>query len=422
MDVLLIGSRGREHALAIALKKDARVDNIFCIPGNGGLAGIATCIKMNIFDFDGIVEFLDANPNIGLTVVSPDELLAKGLTDLLNSKGHRAFGCSAKAAAVEASKEFAGNLCAKYKIPAPKFKIFSDYTQAKKYIKTQSFPLVLKTNGRTGGKGIMFCRTLREAENAAYDIMVAKLFGASGDKIDIEEFVKGEMVTVTAFSDGTHVVPFTGVENYRRVFDGNLGMSTAGMGASLPAKGYTEEVEKRVYDEIIMPTINALKEEGCAYKGALAFSIIIAEDGSVKVVDFVSRLCDVEGQVLIPLIETPLLDIFNAVIDGTLDKIEVKIKHSSGVCVVATSGGYPLEYTANHKISIADNVDNDVSLFHAGTKIVDGELRTSGGRVISVASFGETKKECAEKVYANIGKIAYDGMHYRKDIAKDSEE
>ena len=418
MDVLLIGSRGREHALAIALKKDERVNNIFCIPGNGGLAGIATCIKMDIFDFDGIVEFLDANPTIGLTIVSPDELLAMGLTDLLNSKGHRAFGCSAKAAKVESSKEFSGKLCEKYGIPAPKFRIFDDYTRAKKYLKTQEFPLVVKTDGRTGGKGIVFCRNMREAENATYDIMVAKLFGSSGDKIDVEEFVKGDIVTVMAFSDGKTVVPLPAVENYRRVYDGNLGMSTAGMGASMPALAYTPEVKQAVYEKIIIPTIEALRKEGSEYKGVIGFSVIIGENGSVKVVDFVSRFCDVEGQVIIPLIETPILDIINAVIDGKLDEVDVKVKECSGVCVVATSGGYPLEYAKNMKITISDNVDEDVSLFHSGTKIADGELRTSGGRVIGVASFGETKEECAAKVYANIGKITFDGMHYRKDIAK----
>ncbi len=418
MDVLLIGSRGREHALAIELKKDERINNIFCIPGNGGLAGIATCIKMDIFDFDGIVEFLDANPAIGLTIVSPDELLALGLTDLLNSKGHRAFGCSAKAARVESSKEFAGKLCEKYGIPAPKFRIFDEYTRAKKYLKTQEFPLVVKTDGRTGGKGVVFCHNMREAENATYDIMVAKLFGASGDKIDVEEFVKGDIVTVMAFSDGKTVAPLPAVENYRRVYDGNLGMSTAGMGASLPASAYTEEVKKAVFEKIIMPTINALREEGSEYKGVIGFNIIIGENGTVKVVDFVSRMCDVEGQVIIPLIETSILDIINAVIDGKLDEIEVKVKESSGVCVVATSGGYPLEYAKNMKITIADGVDESVFIFHSGTKIADGELRTSGGRVISVASFGETKEKCAANVYSNIGKITFDGMHYRKDIAE----
>ncbi len=416
MDILIIGSRGREHALAIELKKDERVNNIFCIPGNGGLAGIATCIKMDIFNFDKILEFLDENPSIELTIVSPDELLAKGLTDFLNKKGHRAFGCGAKAAMIESSKEFANNLCKKYNIPCPKFNVFDDYTKAKKFIQKQSYPLVVKTNGRTAGKGVMFCKSSRDAENALYDLMVAKLFGNSGDKIVVEEFVKGSICVVMAFTDGKTVVPLPAVENYKRVFDGNLGMSTAGMGASMPADAYTPEIAKAAYDTIIIPTIKALKEEGIEYKGAIGFSMVIT-DSSIKVVDFVSRFCDVESQVLIPQIETPILDILNAIIDGNLENVDIKVRNESGVCVVATSGGYPLEYTKNMKISI-DDIDEGVKIFHAGTKISEGELRTSGGRVIAVAGFGSSKEECADKVYKNITKISYDGMHYRKDIGR----
>lgn len=420
MDVLLIGSRGREHAMALALKKDPRVNNIFCIPGNGGLAGIATCIKMDIFDFDGIVEFLDANPTIGLTIVSPDELLAKGLIDLLNGKGHRAFGCSAKAARVESSKEFANGLCAKYSIPAPGYHVFDDYLKGKKFVKGSTFPVVVKTDGRSGGKGIYFCRTIREAENAMYDMMVAKLFGASGDKIIVEDFVKGKIVMVMAFSDGKTVLPLPAVENYKRVFDGNLGMSTAGMGASLPSEAYTEKVQEDVFEKIIKPTIEALNAEGSEYKGVIGFSIVITENGPM-VVDFVSRLCDIEGQLVIPLLETPILDIINAVLDGKLNEIEIKMKETCGVCVVATSGGYPLEYNKNIKINMSDSIDEGIHLFHSGTKLVDGELRTSGGRVLSLTAYGETKADCASRIYANITKVGFDGMHYRKDIAAQSE-
>lgn len=417
MDVLLIGSRGRDHALAIELKKDPRVENIFCIPGNGGLAGIATCFKIDIFNFKAILEFLDANPNIGLTIVSPDELLAQGLVDLLNTKGHRAFGCSAPAARVESSKEFANGLCAKYNIPSPKYIVFDDYTKAKKYLKMQKFPLVVKTEGRTGGKGIMFCHNMREAENALYDIMVAKLFGASGDKIVIEEFVKGEIVNMMAFTDGKTIVPLPAVESYKRVFDGNLGMSTAGMGASMPASYCTSEVQKDIYENILVPTMNALNAENSTYKGVIGFNIVISENGA-KVVDFVSRICDTEGQVILPLIETPLLDIFNAIIDEKLAEIDVKVKHSACVCIVATSGGYPLEYTKNIKINLPTEIAENVYIFHSGTKLTDGELRTAGGRVLGVTSFGDNKEQCAKDAYDVMAKISYDGMHYRKDIAR----
>ncbi len=417
MDILLIGSRGREHAIALELKKDPRVDNIFCIPGNGGLAGIATCIKINVTDFEGIVEFLDDNPNIRLTIVSPDESLSSGMVEFLTQRGHRAFGCNAAAARLEGSKEFAHRLCTKYNIPSPSFSVFDDYPRAKQFARNQKFPIVIKTEGRTAGKGIMFCRNPKEAENSLYDVMIAELFGDAGKKVDIEEFVPGDRVIVMAFTDGEVIYPLPAVNNYKRVYDGDLGMSTAGMGASMPVKAYTPEIAKKAYDTIFLPTIEALRSEGIIYQGVIGFSLIIT-DTDIKVVDFISRFCDVEGQLVISQIKTSLLDLFEAVIDRDLARMGgIEVSDNSGVCVVATSGGYPLDYTKNNKITIGE-VDKDVCLYHAGTKLIDGELRTSGGRVISVACWGKDLEECSEKVYKNIQKISYDGMHYRKDIAR----
>lgn len=416
MDILLIGSRGREHAIALALKKDPRVNNIFCIPGNGGLAGIATCIKMGVTDFDRILEFVEDNPNIKLTIVSPDESLYGGLVELLRSKGHRAFGPDSLPSEMEGSKRYCRQLCAKYNIPAPNYKIFDDYLKAKKYTAEHCYPLVVKTNGRTAGKGIMFCRNQREAENAMYDVMIAELFGSAGKIIDIEEYLEGKNVTVMAFTDGKTIVPMPAVESYKRVFDGDLGMSTAGMGACLPANDYTPEIAQEAYDKIFLPTVKALKAEGREFRGVMSFSLLLTESGP-KVVDFSVRFCDVETQALLPLLETPLIDILNAVIDQKLDQVQIQWKESSSVCVVITSGGYPLEYNKNIKINIG-NIDDDVFVFHAGTKLIDNELRTSGGRVVGVFSMGDDWEECVNSVYRNIAKITFDGMHYRKDIAK----
>lgn len=417
MDVLLVGSRGREHAIALQLKKDPRVNNIFCIPGNGGLAGIATCIKMSVTEFDGIVEFLDDNPNIELTIVSPDESLAGGLADILNQKGHRAFGPSAVPAQLESDKSYARDLCQKYGIPAPEYKIFNDYNKAKRYTSKYPMPLVVKTNGRTAGKGVFFCRNQREAENALYDVMIAELFGPSGRVVDIEEYLDGKNVVVMALTDGETVLPLPAVKVYKRVYDKDLGMSTAGMGGYVPAEAYTDEIAKRVMDEILVPTVKALKEEGHPYKGVLSCSLLLTEQGP-KVVDYIVRFCDVESQILIPMIETSLLDIFNAVIDGTLHEIDLKLLSSSAVCVVLTSGGYPLEYEKGIKINLGDT-DKTVQVYHAGTRLTDGELRTAGGRVLGVVSIGESKQECADNVYKNVNKISYDGMHFRRDIARD---
>ena len=416
MDILLIGSRGREHAIALALKKDPRINNIFCIPGNGGLAGIATCIKMGVTDFDRIVEFVEDNPNIKLTIVSPDESLYGGLVELLRSKGHKAFGPDSLPSEMEGSKKYCRQLCDKYNIPAPKYKIFDDYLKAKKYTAEQEYPLVVKTNGRTAGKGIMFCRNQREAENAMYDVMIAELFGSAGKIVDIEEYLEGKNVTVMAFTDGKTIIPMPAVDSYKRVFDGDLGMSTAGMAACLPAVEYTEEIAQESYDKIFLPTVQALKAEGREFRGVISFSLLLTENGP-KVVDFSVRFCDVETQALLPLLETPLLDILSAVIDQKLDQVQIQWKELSSVCVVITSGGYPLEYNKNVKINIGD-IDDDVFVFHAGTKLIDNELRTSGGRVVGVFSMGDDWEECASSVYRNIAKITFDGMHYRKDIAK----
>lgn len=415
MDVLLIGSRGREHAMALALKKDSRINNLYCIPGNGGLARIATCINMPVTDFDSILEFLDDNPNIELTIVSPDESLAGGLVDLLNSRGHRAFGPSSGAAKLESDKSFMRYICDKYNIPAPQYKIFSDYQKAKKYASKLDFPIVVKTNGRTAGKGVVFCKNIREAENALYDIMIAELFGDAGKSVDIEEFLVGPNVVVMTFTDGKTVIPLPAVKAYKRVYDNDLGLSTAGMGAYIPAEVYTEEIAQRAYSEIFVPMVAALNAEGKPFKGVLAYSLILTEEGP-KVADMVVRFCDVESQVCIPLMETPLLDVIDAIIDERLDEEEVIFLNKAAVCVVLTSGGYPLEYNKYIKIDIG-NIDSNVTVFHAGTKLIDNELRTAGGRVMGVFSMGETKEECARAVYSNISKISYDGIHYRKDIA-----
>lgn len=415
MDILLVGSRGREHALALALKQDERVDKIYCIPGNGGLNSIAECVKMSVTDIDGILQFLNNHPNIKLTIISPDESLAAGLTDKLNANGHKAFGASSKAAFMESSKKFCRDLCAKYNIPSPKYKIFDDYTKAKRYVKNHKYPLVVKTNGRTAGKGIMFCRNEKEAQNAMYDVMIAELFGSAGRVIDIEEYIEGEIFTVMTFIDGKTVLPMKAVTCYKRVFDNDMGMSTAGMGASTPVDFYTEELQNVAMDTIFVPIMNALNAEGREFRGSLAFTLILTPNNELKVVDFTIRFCDAESQVIIPLLKTPILDIIEATVEQKLDTIKLEWENANGVCIIMTSGGYPLEYTKNMKINIGQ-LDDSVMLFHAGTKYVDGELRTSGGRVMGLCSIGETKQECVDNLYSNITKITYDGIHYRKDI------
>ncbi len=419
MDILLIGSRGREHALALALKKDPRVGKIFCVPGNGGLEKIAVCIQESVTDFEAIERILNENKEIGLTIVGPDETLAGGLYEYLTERGHRVFGPCAAGAKMETDKSFCHKLCSDFNIPAPKYKIFDDYGKAKDYAAKQKYPIVVKTNGRTAGKGIFISKNYIEAANSLYDIMIAEMFGSAGKAVDVEEFLDGKNVVVMTLTDGENVVQLPAVRAYKRSFDRDLGMNTAGMGAYLPAEEYTEAIADRAMKEIFEPTVKALKESGIIYKGVLAYSLILTEDGP-KVVDFIVRFCDVESQVVVPMLKTPILDVMNAVVDGKLNEINLDYEDGTAVCVVLTSGGYPLEYVKNVKINIGE-LDDTVTLFHAGTKLSDGELRTSGGRVMGVFSSGINKTECVNNVYKNIAKINYDGMHFRKDIAKTKE-
>lgn len=416
MDILLIGSRGREHALAMALEKDSRVGKIFCLPGNGGLEKTAECIQGSVTDFASIEKILEENKEIGLTVIGPDETLAAGLADYLTERGHRVFGPCAQGAKMESDKSFCHKLCSDFNIPAPSYSVFSDYEKAKEYAAKQNYPLVVKTNGRTAGKGIFISKSYIEASNTLYDIMIAEMFGSAGKTVDIEEFLEGQNVVVMTVTDGENVIQFPAVRAYKRAYDRDMGMNTAGMGAYLPAEEYTKETAERAMNEIFKPTVAALKSMGIIYKGVLAYSLILTKDGP-KAVDFIVRFCDVEGQVVLPMLKTPILDIMNAAIDGKIDEIKLEFNEGAAVCVVLTSGGYPLDYNKNVKINIGE-LDDTVTVFHAGTKLSDGDLRTSGGRVMGVFSSGASKNECVKNVYRNIARINFDGMHYRKDIAR----
>lgn len=416
MEVLIIGSRGREHALAIELLKDSRVEKLHCIPGNGGISQIATCVdNVNINNYDEIEKYLDENKNIELVIVSPDELLFKGFADKLREKGLKVIGCSSKCAELETNKEFCNAILKKYNIPSPGYKVFSDYALAKKYVQNKQFPIVVKSNGRSAGKAIVYCTKYTQVENALYDMMVIRTFGEAGKKVCIEDYVQGVNVIVPGFCDGDTIKLLPAVENYKRVFDAEMGLNTAGMGAVVPCSKYNSLVEEKVYNQIAKPLINGLKDSGYEYVGMIGLNIIITPEGDPILVDLVSRFPDVESQVIIPQIKTSFIDIFDAIINKTLDKLELNYEDACGVCVVLTSGGYPLEYVKNIRISIG-KTDDTVNIYHAGTKLVDGEFKTSGGRVLAVSSIGTTKEECSENVYKNIKNISFDGMHYRRDI------
>ncbi len=416
MDILVIGSGGREHALIHTLNKSKEVEKIFCMPGNGGISQIAECIKTNVMDFDEIIKFLDQHPSIGLTVVAPDNPLSAGLVDILEENGHRAFGPNKAGALIEGSKAFAKELMKKHNIPTAKYAVFDEYTKARDYIKEQSFPLVIKADGLALGKGVIICKNLRDAENATYDIMVAERFGEAGKRIIIEEFLTGKEVSILAFCDGKTIKPMVSSQDYKRVFDGDRGLNTGGMGAFSPSFIYNQEIEEKVYSQIMLPTMHALNADNRKFKGVLYFGLMINDDG-IYVLEYNARFGDPETQVILPLLKTDLFKIMQAIIDERLDEINIEWSDKSAVCVMLASAGYPLDFQRGNKISIGE-LDEDIILFHSGTRKDNNDYRTAGGRVIGVTAVRQTVEEARNLIYKNISKINFDGMHYRKDIGE----
>ena len=412
--VLVVGGGGREHTICWALKKSNKVDKIYCLPGNAGIAQIVECHPIGALEFDKILEFVKTHKDIDLTVVAPDDPLALGLVDLLNDNGFRAFGPKKNAAIIEASKAFSKALMKKYNIPTAAYEEFSDYNKALEYIKNAKYPLVVKADGLALGKGVIICQNVLEGEQALKDMMVDSKFKDAGKTIIVEEFMVGKEVSILSFVDGKHVVPMVSSQDHKRAHDNDEGLNTGGMGTFTPSKVYTKEIEKEVLNNIIYPTINAMNAEGREFKGVLYFGLMVTNDG-VKVLEYNARFGDPETQVVLPRLKTDLYDIFNACIDGTLDKIDIEWKDEACVCVILASGGYPESYKKGVEISIND-IDEDIMLFHSGTKMADGKLVTNGGRVIGVVAEGKDIDQAREKAYKNVEKIKFDGAFYRKDI------
>ena len=414
MNILVIGSGGREHTICWALSKSPKVDKIYCLPGNGGISEIAECVPISVMDFDSIVEFVDSHKDIELTVVAPDDPLAGGLVDRLNEKGHRAFGPKANAAIIEASKAVSKYLMKKYGIPTANYEEFNDYENAKDYVSKAKYPLVVKADGLALGKGVIICNNVDEGLKAVKEMMIDSKFKDAGKTVIVEEFMSGQEVSILSFCDGKTIVPMVNARDHKRAYDNDEGLNTGGMGTFSPSAIYTPEIEKEVMNNIILPTLDAMNREGRTFKGVLYFGLMLTSDG-VKVVEYNARFGDPETQVVLPRLKTDLADIFNAVVDGTLDKLNIEWSDEACVCVVMASGGYPENYEKGKAITIGD-LDKDILLFHAGTKLQDGKLVTSGGRVLGVTALGKDINEAREKAYANVEKISFDGAFYRKDI------
>ena len=414
MNVLLIGGGGREHALAWKIAQSPKLEKFFAIPGSPGIKNFAECVaNISIDDNAALVNFAKANA-IDLVVVGPEAPLVNGLADALNVAGIKAFAPTKNAAQIEGSKIFAKRLMKKYGIPTAEFEVFDNPDAAKDYIRAKGAPIVVKADGLAAGKGVIVAQTLDEALSAVDEM---KTFGAAGSKIVVEEFMDGEEASVLALTDGETILPLIAAQDHKRVDDGNKGLNTGGMGAYAPAPIVDEKIVAQVEEKILKPTIAALKAEGLTYRGCLYAGLMIV-DGAAKVVEFNCRFGDPETQVVLPLMESDLLDLMNACADGTLSDKKISWQNQSAVCVIMASGGYPKSYKKNLPIDgITKAKSLGAMIFHAGTKIQSGELVTSGGRVLGVTMTAPTLREAVDKVYKCIEVIHFDDVHYRKDIA-----
>ncbi len=416
MKILVVGSGGREHAILWKLKQSPSVTELFCAPGNGGISEIAECVPINAMDIDGMVKF-SVEKSIDMVVVAPDDPLAAGMVDALENAGIRAFGPRKNAAIIEASKVFAKNLMKKYNIPTAAYETFSDSKSAIEYVKTAKLPLVVKADGLALGKGVIICNTREEALRAVSMIMEEKKFGDAGQKIVVEEFMTGPEVSVLAFTDGKTIVPMVSSQDHKRAYDNDQGLNTGGMGAFSPSRFYTEELQEECMRTIFIPTVKAMNLEGRPFKGVLYFGLMLTSDGP-KVLEYNSRFGDPEAQVVLPRLETDLVEIFDAVIDEKLDTINISWKQDCAVCVIMASGGYPESYTKGYEITGLETVKNqgDIILFHAGTKKENDKFYTNGGRVLGITAVGENIEAAREKAYNAVSAIHFENVHYRKDI------
>lgn len=419
MQVLVIGNGGREHAILQALKKSKRVEKLYCMKGNAGTAQIAENVNVDYMNIEAVKKFALENPQIDYYVVAPDDPLAIGLVDALESLGKRCFGPNKAAAQIEASKAFAKELMQKYNIPTAKSRTFEDYGDALEYVRSEGAPIVLKADGLALGKGVLICETIKQAEEGLKDMMLNKAFGSAGNKVVIEEcmrglkYTPGEEVSVLAFTDGKTIVPMITSCDHKRSLDNDEGLNTGGMGTFSPCPFWTEELEKEVMDSIMLPTMNAMNAEGKTFKGCLYFGLMRTDKG-MKVVEYNSRFGDPETQVVLPMLKTDLMDIFEAVTDERLSDIKIEWEDGACVCVVLASGGYPVHYQKGKEISIGDI--GDCTLVHAGTAVKDNKLVTNGGRVLGVVAKGENVEQARKKAYSAVKNISWEGMSYRTDI------
>ena len=414
MRVLILGSGGREHALAWKIAQSPKVNKIYCAPGNAGTASVAENIDISPDNIDALLQFATVT-GIGLTIVGPEQPLVKGLVDSFEESGLRVFGPSQRAAEIEGSKVFCKDLMKKYGIPTARYESFNSLDQVKLFTKEDE-PVVVKASGLASGKGVVLCRNGKEARSAIQSIMQGKVFGNAGDQVVIEEFLTGQEVSLLAFTDGKTILPLESAQDHKAAFDDDKGPNTGGMGAYSPAPIFTDELKKKVVDEIMIPTVRAMAKEGRYYRGILYAGLMLTESGP-KVLEFNARFGDPETQPIMMRIKNDIVPIFEACIDGTLATQTLQWKPESTVCVVMAAKGYPGSYEKGNEITGLNlNENQQAMVFHAGTKLDNGKVLTNGGRVLGVTALGLNINQAIKNAYSVVDKIKWDGIHFRKDI------
>ena len=424
MKVLIIGGGGREHAIAVSMKKSRRVDKLYCVPGNAGIAEIAECEpSIGVMEFDKIVAYAKEK-QVDLVFVAPDDPLVGGLVDVLKEAGFRVFGPDKKAAILEGSKAFSKDLMKKYNIPTAAYETFDDPEKALAYLETAEMPIVLKADGLALGKGVLICNTLEEARAGVKEIMLDKHFGSAGNRMVIEEFMTGREVSVLSFVDGKTIKPMTSAQDHKRAKDGDEGLNTGGMGNFSPSPFYTEEVDEFCKKYIYQATVDAMAKEGREFKGVIFFGLMLTPKGP-RVLEYNARFGDPEAQVVLCRMENDIMDVVDACIDGTLDKVDLKFEDNAAVCVVLASDGYPGSYEKGFPITGLENFKgkDDYYCFHAGTKFdAEGRVVTNGGRVLGITAKGKDLKEARKKAYEATEWVNFENKYMRHDIGKAIDE
>ena len=416
MKILVVGGGGREHAICWKLNKESNVEKIYCAPGNAGISNVAECIDIGDSDIENLLKFAKEN-QIDLTIVGPEIPLVAGIVDAFEKEGLKIFGPNKKCAQLEGSKSFSKDFMIRHNLPTAKYKEYTDLDEAISEIDSFGYPVVIKADGLAAGKGVVIPENREDAITTLKEMMSDKKFGKAGDKIVVEEFLNGIETSILAFVDNDSIVPMVSAKDHKKVFEGETGLNTGGMGTFSPSEIYTDELAKEIREKILDKTLEGFKKDNLNYKGILFVGLMITEDGP-KILEYNVRFGDPETQSVLFRLDTDLNKIISAILDNNLKNIEINYSKEEAICVMLTSGGYPENYEKGKVISGLENLDSDIVVFHSGTKFDNENIVTNGGRVIGITAKGKTVKEAGEKVYENIKKINFEKMHYRKDIWK----